>query len=466
VRRILRAAIGCAAALESFASCSLIFSTSEFDARYGVDGGRDVGSEASADRSNECDPGPPDPRFLSDAVAISLGAVHSCALRLDHSVVCWGDDSILELGSEVKDLYSATPVVVVGAGSATRVASGGFHSCLVTDGQGNVYCWGDDHEGQLGSGVTFDGGMPPVRVIEMLGNAALSGVSQIAAGIQHTCAITGAAAEGGGAVVCWGDDSHDQLGPGPDAAVRAHAHYSGVPTGATAISAGECQTCALVDAEAQCWGGADCVNAPDLLGAPGELSTTPVPYGTGAGIGPVLSVVAGELDTCVINANLIYCSGANTYGEIGDLFCSGPVSPPQPVINSHTLRPTSMGLGPFHSCILTQDGTVYCAGENNHGELGNGSIVDASTPQPLGPVVWSDGGMLASVSAIAAGGIASKGVGPPGYRPGHSCAIVRAGGCADWGTVYCWGANDYGQLGDGTRTPRPNPVAVLAPKTD
>src|SRR5205823_9487709 len=108
---------------------------------------------------------------------------------------------------------------------------------------------------------------------------------------------------------------------------------------------------------------------------------------------------------------------------------------------------TAVTGGGFHTCALLQDGTVRCWGQNDYGQLGNGTVSSAQVPNPTPVEVIG----ITTATAVTAGGY-------------HACALLQNG------TVRCWGQNDYGQLGDGavitpqtrppTPRPSPNPVEV------
>jgi alpha-tubulin suppressor-like RCC1 family protein len=152
---------------------------------------------------------------LKDATAITAGAGHSCALRADGDVVCWGANDNGQLGDGTTDA-SATPVVVPGLAKAIHVAAGGGfrdgalvgHSCAVDKGF-FVQCWGSNTKGQLGTGTATDS----LRAVSVLGlpdetdAPYLDSIVAIDAGAFHTCAL-----DDNGRALCWGDDSAGQLG--------------------------------------------------------------------------------------------------------------------------------------------------------------------------------------------------------------------------------------------------------------
>jgi hypothetical protein len=140
--------------------------------------------------------------LTSGAQAITVGVSHSCALTTGGAVQCWGFNSAGDLGNGTNAM-ATTPVQVTGLSSGVQgVDAGGHHACAVTTG-GAVQCWGDNYFGQLGNGTTTES-LTPVQVTGLT-----SGVQAVAAGSWHSCALTT-----GGAVQCWGNNYDGQLGTG------------------------------------------------------------------------------------------------------------------------------------------------------------------------------------------------------------------------------------------------------------
>ncbi|MDP4074428.1 fibronectin type III domain-containing protein [Acidovorax sp. A1169] len=356
----------------------------------------------------------------SGVVAIAAGQVHTCALTTAGAVQCWGANVHGQLGDSSTTNKSAPQPVTGLASGVAAIAAGEFHTCALTT-AGAVQCWGRNLFGQLGDGTTTSKSTPqPVAGMA-------SGVAAISGGTVHTCALTTA-----GAVHCWGTNNEGQLGDGSTTNKSTPQPVTGLASGVAAIAAGGYHTCALTTAGAtQCWGS----NAYGQLGNGNITSkTTPQPV-IGLANG-VAAIAAGENYTCAQSiAGAVQCWGYNDLGQLGDGSITAK-STPQPVTGLAN-GVAAIAAGETHTCALTTAGAVQCWGFNDYGQLGDGSTISKTTPQPV--VVLASG-----VAAIIAKG-------------SHTCALTTAG------AVHCWGYNVFGELGDGTTTSRmtPQPVAGL-----
>lgn len=152
-------------------------------------------------------------------------------------------------------------------------------------------------------------------------------------------------------------------------------------------------------------------------------------------LGVAPAVAAGNAHSVLLRADgTVWCWGANTYGQLGNGSTEASHTPRRVETLSGVV---AVAAGANHSLALKEDGTVWAWGRNNQGQLGNNSNINSSVPLQVG----TDGNYLTQVTAIAAG-------------VGHSAALKEDG------TVWCWGANLSGQLGEGTTTPSRIPVQV------
>ena len=353
--------------------------------------------------------------------AIVAGGDHTCALTSGGGLKCWGENIFGQLGNGTSN-ESLPPVDVSGLASGVRaVAAGGTHTCALTSGRG-VRCWGYNVVGECGGD---DCSTPPGSSTPVVVPGLASGVSAIAAGASHNCAVTS-----GGAVQCWGDNGNGQLGIGTttysysDGPVDVH----GLASGVRAIAAGGQHTCALTSGgRVNCWG----QNIFGQLGTGTTDSSTPL--GVSDLASGVTAIAAGYYHSCaVVDADEVKCWGLNASGQLGDGEISDSSTPVD--VSGLTGRITAIAAGQSHTCAIMSGGAVKCWGLNFAGGLGNGSTTDSSTPVDVA-------GLASGVSAIATG-------------RGHTCALTSGGG------VRCWGYNNHRQLGDGTTTDSLVPVDV------
>jgi alpha-tubulin suppressor-like RCC1 family protein len=181
---------------------------------------------------------------VSNAVAVSAGGSHSCAVKSTGLVQCWGANLVGQLGDgNTVGEVAATPVTVSGLSDAVAVSAGRAHTCAVTN-DGRVQCWGENFDGKLGDGNTVgEVAATPVTV------SGLSDVVAVSAGRAHTCAVTN-----DGRVQCWGSNVDGQLGDGGVTNALTPVTVSGL-SNAVAVSAGGSHSCALYqDGAISCWG--------------------------------------------------------------------------------------------------------------------------------------------------------------------------------------------------------------------
>lgn len=291
---------------------------------------------------------------------------------------------------------------------ATAVTAGEHHTCALLD-DGRIACWGNNDDGQLGDG-TFASSQAPVLV------AAIDDAVALDAGRRHTCAL-----RSDDTVWCWGDNETRQIVDSLSDAGEPVA--TGIADlGAAAAGAGH--TCTFVNGSgAKCWG----AHGSGQLGNGGPMSAviaTPQDVET---LTDLVDIAAGALHSCAIISNglRVYCWGDNANYQLGR---TTPASSSSPLtVGLHlSAGPTLVGEGlavSDNSGCVQLTGEVLCWGDNDLGQLGDGSTTDYYAGKKI------DG--LDNVQELAAGG-------------DHFCARRQNG------TALCWGANSHGQVGDGT----------------
>ncbi|MGB2507832.1 MAG: RCC1 domain-containing protein, partial [Candidatus Poseidoniaceae archaeon] len=196
--------------------------------------------------------------LYGDAVAVSGGRSHTCALLDGGDVKCWGDDQYGQLGDGATLADRTTPpysAINLGTGrTAVAISAGGYHTCALLD-NGDVKCWGRDNEGQLGDGgsiTSTDYTAAPSSTAINLGTGRTA--VAISAGEYHTCAILD-----NGDLKCWGHDNTGQLGDGGTNTATSAPSSTAVNLGAgrtaVAVKAGTSHTCVILDnGDMKCWG--------------------------------------------------------------------------------------------------------------------------------------------------------------------------------------------------------------------
>ena len=309
---------------------------------------------------------------------------------------------------------------LVGSGDAS-LSAGGRHSCTATA-AGSLHCWGANDRGQLGDG-TATARTTPTTV------AAVLTFTSVSAGLAHSCAVTRL-----GDVYCWGSDSRGQLGDATTVLRSAPVRVAGAGT-YTGVSAGAAHSCAVTSVGAlRCWG----ANDQGQLGD-GTRESRTVPTGVALNGAAVVRVAAGGQHTCALTDDgRVQCWGANRDGQLGDGTAGGLRLVPAPVALASAAVAVSTGLA--HSCALTADGAAWCWGRGESGQIGDGSLKGQSKPTRV------RAGNTTAFTRIVSGAA-------------HNCALDRSG------TVWCWGRNTRGAIGDGTITSRPTPARVPLPSS-
>ena len=392
----------------------------------------------------------------TDWVSVAAGYQHSCGIDTVKRISCWGrnDDGQLGNGSTTTTEF---PTLISSAGDLaglqfTQVSASYTHTCALTV-DGVAYCWGKNDQGQLGvTGITESKIPIPVDATGYLAGLV---ITQIDTGFNHTCVLAD------GQMYCWGGNDDGQLGDGTlDPVIRdfpAPIDTSGVLAGKLIqeIGVGSIATCALdTDGLVACWGYGREGQMGDGLG--NNLNPFPVAVST-AGVlaGKFISHISvGDSSVCAIDSDgELYCWGLNSSGQLGDATF---VSAREPVLVNKSgiitsQLPSTISTGGTFGCTVTVDGRLSCWGDENQGQLGNGKAATSSSTYKSN----------IPVNVLQTGSAVMNGVKITQVSSGfaHTCVLSTAG------RAYCWGLNDYGQLGNGvsTFTATGTPVLVKDP---
>jgi alpha-tubulin suppressor-like RCC1 family protein len=350
------------------------------------------------------------------------GRDHACGLTSGGQGYCWGRNAYGQLGDSTA-ASTTVPVAVLHPSGVTfdRITAGGAHTCALTS-TGQAYCWGHNADGRLGDSTTV---LPlmPVAVLPLGGIA----FTQLDAGNGHTCGLNSS-----GQAYCWGQNTSGQVG---DSTIN---NYRISPTATmqgslvfTSISAGFSHTCALDGSgQAYCWG-------YDGDGALGNGATFGgrIPQVVQQPVGVTfVSISSNYSHSCgLTSGGQAYCWGENGSGQVGD---STVVDKNAPVaVQQGALSFVSITTGSDHTCAMDAGGNAWCWGGDASQQLGNGAAGTSRIPVA---VTMPSGVSFAFASVDAA----------------KSCALDTIG------QTWCWGRNNFNQIGDGTSTTRNVPTAT------
>ncbi|KDD76887.1 hypothetical protein H632_c76p0 [Helicosporidium sp. ATCC 50920] len=357
---------------------------------------------------------------------ISAGESFSCAtLQSTKQLYCWGLNTYGQLG--VNNLVSySVPTKVQSTMSWTEVVCGQSMTCGVA--ADSTYCWGRNDAGQLGFNSLGANRLMPVLVF---GGEYMNRVS--------AWGRTGCAIKNGTIPVCWGMGSMGQLGNGANPLVTLSPVVVNLPGGkAVAITSSGDHSCATVPDTNQlyCWGS----NQAGSLGIGSAAASfnTPeaVDFQPTIMASKNLNTLAAAPESGPLPQVGLVAWGSNTYGQLGQ----GTYNPPylnRPAAVRGLWQAYAVSAGSYYSCALVDEEflhSIFCWGLNNYGQLGIGT---ANNEFVRTPTRVANGYRYVSA----------------GFR--HTCAISSSTDAA-----YCWGENLSGQIGDGTTTMRTVPTKV------
>lgn len=325
-----------------------------------------LGTAANAFTSNK-NPAPMRVGSSTAWVLVDAGHADTCGIQTDHTLWCWGDNAAGELGDPMASTaQTSTPTRVGTRADWVAVSVGLLHVCALTSG-GTLWCWGDNHQGELGNAFnvgTHIGNPVPTQV----GTATTW--ASVASGEAHTCATRTDAT-----LWCWGDNEWGELGVATNNGTlnpNSSPIQVGSGTAWSAVVVGREHSCATATTGAVwCWGD-------------GSGGATPTQVGAGTSWHGVAS---GYDHNCAIDpTGALACWGANFYGQLGNAAGVGAAGPPnQTPVRVGTSTWTQADLGYAFTCAVRSDATLWCWGKNDAGQLGtstNAGSLDAN-PAPM-----------------------------------------------------------------------------------
>ena len=344
---------------------------------------------------------------------LAAGANHTIALKSDGTVWTWGRNDFGQLGINSTLSHKSLPTQVTGfLGSAQSIACGYSHSVILRI-DGTVWTWGRNDFAQLGDG-THVAKPFPIRVPD------LSNIKAVTAGTFHTTIL-----KSDGTVWSWGWNNHGQLGDGSSIS-RDYPVKAQNLTDVKAIAASSYFTAALKnDGTVWTWGQNELGQLGDGTTV-NKFSPTQVKV-NGVPLNNIQAIAAGGAHMFAVkNDGTVWAWGGNAYGQLGIGTTTDSLFPVQIPSLSNVQEIASGG----HAIALENNGMILTWGSSGFGQLGFGTIgaLDAYEPSPKQVTA------LSNLQAITAGGL-------------HSAAIKQDG------TVWGWGYNEYGQVGNGETTP-------------
>lgn len=431
----------------------------------GGESGGDSGGESGASFSGEAGRalgigGSLGQGTLFDSVEVQATEFHTCVRLTDGRVKCWGQNGgMLGLGDgdsrgdQPGQMGTHLPAVELGTQAVARQLSATANVACVLLEDGAVKCWGNNSSGECGQGNTVQLGLGPEQMGEHLPPIELGShgpVARVVTADFSACALLQS-----GQVVCWGDNTHGQLGVGDrenrgdDPGEMGDAlKLVELGEGRTVLelSGGAGHFCALLDDHRiKCWG----LNSAGQLGLgdadnrgdePGEMGDA-LPAVELGSPSLVRSVAAGHHYSCaILEDRRVQCWGDNSFGQLGNGDGTYDAKGDGPSELGHALLPVmlpaafeadKLALGEMHVCALSTNRELLCWGTNDSGQLGTGdtephSVEPATLGATLEPLNLGPG-LMVDVDA--------------GFR--HTCVAFAEGG------VKCWGGNPFGGLGYG-----------------
>lgn len=368
-------------------------------------------------------------------LSVTTGSDHNCALEQSGLVYCWGHNNHGQIGKGFPDqIWDSTfdflpnQVVLDSDEKAMKIVNGDQNSCLILDTL-ELLCWGQNNRGQVGDYSTFDSFSPMT-----VGFEDITSISDVVLGFQFTCAITNQ-----GDVYCWGNNNYGQVGEQPGSEVLAPnlaMPSEGDPAIGLFTSTSSNFICALKESGMLfCWG----ENSNKQIGEGGESTNIPqhilLPHNL-----TFEDVKVGPSHVCgIANNSQLYCWGSNEDGKLGigsENYSN--FDTPQVVQFPDNNPIEAIALAWDHTCALDKSGNVLCWGSNSFAQLGNGNQLESNVP----------------VYSSTPSNSKSIGIYADGWR---SCAMMSDG------SVFCWGDNVAGQIGDGSNSNRLQPTRVIFP---
>jgi hypothetical protein len=385
--------------------------------------------ETLCDRlDNDCD-GEVDEGSPFQADAVTAGESHTCAI-FEANVFCWGRNNRSQLGIGVSE-DTALPARVELPAPIDQVSAGAFHTCALSNQTGAIYCWGANDSGQAGVGTGLEPGEDVTEPNRIDPPQMDTPWTRVSASTGYTCGIAG------GQVYCWGANDFGQTGNTPSQDIVVDPTPIDAPNGVLfdEVSTGDLHACATSTSDVgYCWGFSEDDRLARMVtgpyGPPDEINVrNDVNFQVDHfSVGFDHACVTATIGVDPVSATGVVCEGSNTFGQLGG-------TPPPDIVETNAIGPLDSGT--HFTCSFASSRGVDCWGKNDFGQLGR----PVSPTLGVGRVDGLDVNDSNRVRAVAAGAR-------------HACALLTDG-------LYCWGDNEFGQLGTSVAQPGTTPVQCI-----
>lgn len=350
---------------------------------------------------------------------VAVGVNFTCIIDSADKVQCFGSNSESTAGQPASTSVN-TPTVHASITKALDIAAGYRIACAIDEVSGvrTVKCWGKTESASNHIPVAITGLPADISSLSVNGS--------VAADVRHGCGLSEQ-----GLVYCWGSNFRSRRGLASGAVTWTAANPVSLPVKAVKVQAGTDTSCAVgEDKNLYCWGS----GLPSTQSA-NQYQESYVPVKLNIAGDLVTDLQLTETSSCaVITSSRIKCWGVNKRGEMGNGHMADTTRTTALNAASSFDKYTQVATGLFTTCALKANKTVTCWGNNDWGQLGNGSHSTYSRPQYTLPI--------SSIKKVVG-------------HSSHFCALTTGGG------VYCWGANSNGQIGNNLATTPTD--KVLAP---
>ena len=311
---------------------------------------------------------------LGDVVEITAGDYHACVLQSNGRMWCWGRADYGQLGHDNTDTHRPNAVEVYADNSNTvlseivHIHAGASHTCALKS-NGQVLCWGNGTSGQLGNGASSSEYYPVT--VESSADVALDGIVALSAGGANTCAL-----KSDGQVLCWGNQQYGRLGNGSTSSGTINRPTS-VKLGSGSdpedflddvvqIDTGNEHSCAIKsDKKAWCWG-----RGRDRKFGNGSDSNQSYAIAVHSSQN-INQITLGREHTCaILEDRTAYCWGRATSGQLGH---GATPSHSNGVAVASLTNLIATSAGGWHNCAISASQGVFCWGSASHDRLGDGS---------------------------------------------------------------------------------------------